>query len=513
MLYFAEYLRQQRLANDLTMQALSSRLGVSPQYVSLLEGGHRHPSDKLVQRCAEEFDGDLNYLRFLAQSIPEAQKRAVVDAPSAPEYLPESLHTTIVASESGDELVRRLLDVPGVPKPEEDTPFYFADGPSLSEQDIGFQRHFIQHLRRNVDRFPVRSLAWAEFFDAHYERCLGGREEAREHLRGLHDRIKTETTEPYPARLRFLVALHLALSQPPDGDPDFAVQLYRDAHDDARAAASPGDQACALWHVADVSRRRGDLLGTRTALEEALAIPDIPPFAISRCLSDLALCDLALWDDQQAIERAETAIRLWRSATVHAPQERKSLYLVRMEAAALEACLRLDDEEAARRWLSRIRSIRVRITLPIEDDCHVAVLTGTLLRRKGRYTQAKKHLDRARSVLMPDGDTGLRMRASALTQLSLAAIGEGRLAVAEELLDEADGVPPLNSAAHEVDLWASAAFARCELLQAQGMPAEANAVLFRARARLDEATRDEPRLAKTPLAERLAHQIDARRQS
>ncbi|MDP6801517.1 MAG: helix-turn-helix transcriptional regulator, partial [SAR202 cluster bacterium] len=449
MLNFSQYLRQGRLANGLTMQQLASRLLVSPQFISLLESGKRFPSDKLVQRCAAEFQEDLNYLRFLAQPIPEAQKRALLESPSAPDYLPESARTNVLIQDSDDVLMESLLAVPRLPKPEEDAPYFFVGKTALDESDLALPLQLLDRTRRDTARFGPKIRAWADFYEAYYTSHLEGRLGAYEALRSLHERLASETAVAYPLKLRFIVALHLGLCERENEDSDAAERLFQEASERAHAALQPGLQACALWSLADLRRSVGDTFGALETLDAALAIPDIPPFGIARCLSDAVEARLILEEDERVLEDATDAIRLWRSSTLDAPQDVKSLHLVRMEIGAFASALRLDREEEGRSWLSRIRSMRVRIDLPDEEDARVALSTGILLASRGRNNQARGHLEHVVSAQLGHEDIAQALKATAHVELAGIETGSGRFSEAEDALRNAGQTDRLTSPVHE----------------------------------------------------------------
>ncbi len=56
---------------DLTREQLSRHVGISVQYVGMLESGRSHPSDKILARLAEVLRLDRRELFFLAN--PRAQ--------------------------------------------------------------------------------------------------------------------------------------------------------------------------------------------------------------------------------------------------------------------------------------------------------------------------------------------------------------------------------------------------------------------------------------------------------
>ena len=63
---FGQVIRERRRKLDLTQQDLALRIETSVPYVTLLESGTRHPSDKVVRKLAAALSLDPRELFFLA---------------------------------------------------------------------------------------------------------------------------------------------------------------------------------------------------------------------------------------------------------------------------------------------------------------------------------------------------------------------------------------------------------------------------------------------------------------
>lgn len=507
MLHFGEYLRQERLSQGLTMQELAERLEVSPQFISLLESTKRHPSDKLVQRTARLFEEDLNYLRFLAQPIPEAQKRALFESPSAPDYIPQSMRTNIMVQDTDDALMEALLRAPALPDPEEDTLYHFGVQVRVSAAETSVPRSLIGQVRSDPERFPLKMQAWSDFYEAYYTRHAKGRSAAKDGFANLCTRMQTETAEAYPQRLRYLAVLHLALCHHEEGDLEDARRLYNQALEYSAAVDDPAGQACALWHLSSLDRDEGDTIRMVETLQKALRIKDIPPFAIARCRTDATSGYLALWRNDDVIAGANETIKLWRSSTLPGPQDDKSLCLIRMEISAFDAALRMDREEEARNWLSRVRSMRVRIELPDVQEAHLSAVTGVLLIGRDRLTQAKKHPNAALRLELPDNDDGNHLRVTCQRLLAEIAVLERRYVDAEAVLRDTERVPALKSAVRELDRRGQVAFAWVLLHRAQSDAEAASAVLDEMEKTLKAVVADDKRIGDTPLVAHLEDRI------
>ncbi len=84
---FGETIRELRRAKGLTLRALGAQVGVSHAYISKVENGRLdfgdYPSEDLIRRLAEALDADEEELLLLAEKIPEAIRRRVMERPDA----------------------------------------------------------------------------------------------------------------------------------------------------------------------------------------------------------------------------------------------------------------------------------------------------------------------------------------------------------------------------------------------------------------------------------------------
>jgi transcriptional regulator with XRE-family HTH domain len=69
---FGQVIRERRRKLDLTQQELARRIETSVPYITLLETGARHPSDKVVHKLAEALALDPRELFFLANPETKA---------------------------------------------------------------------------------------------------------------------------------------------------------------------------------------------------------------------------------------------------------------------------------------------------------------------------------------------------------------------------------------------------------------------------------------------------------
>ncbi len=69
---FGQVIRERRRKLDLTQQELARRIEISMPYITLLETGARHPSDKVVHKLAEALALDPRELFFLANPETKA---------------------------------------------------------------------------------------------------------------------------------------------------------------------------------------------------------------------------------------------------------------------------------------------------------------------------------------------------------------------------------------------------------------------------------------------------------
>lgn len=56
-----ERIRQGRKDREITAEDAATQLNVAPEYLSMLENGHRQPSSKLIGRMAEVYQRPVAY--------------------------------------------------------------------------------------------------------------------------------------------------------------------------------------------------------------------------------------------------------------------------------------------------------------------------------------------------------------------------------------------------------------------------------------------------------------------
>jgi transcriptional regulator with XRE-family HTH domain len=82
---FGEKVRDLRRAKGLTLRDLAPRVGVGFTYISKVENGRldfgEHPSTSLIHRLAAALDADVKELLLLAQKIPDAIRKRVLERP------------------------------------------------------------------------------------------------------------------------------------------------------------------------------------------------------------------------------------------------------------------------------------------------------------------------------------------------------------------------------------------------------------------------------------------------
>jgi transcriptional regulator with XRE-family HTH domain len=508
MFTFAEFLRQHRLSRNLTMQELAVEVNVSAQFISLLESGKRRPSDKLVRRCAEFFAQDVHYVRFLAQPIPVAQKRALLESPSAPDYIPRSMRAQVFVQDSEDVLIQNLLSGANVPTPETDTPFHFLEPTSVTRETLALPLQIVAQIRDNPERFTQKARAWAGFYAAYFRRHVEGREASTPDFEAAHARLREETTAAYPPKLRYLVCLHLGVCRQEQGDAESARRLYYEAHEHAVEMSDPAGVSAALWLAAALARDAGDTFTMMDTLDKALAVEGIPPFAIARCLSDAVDGHLALWQNERVLERVADALKLWRSSTLEAAQEQKSVQLVRTEIAALEATVRMGRDDDARTWLNRVRAITFRIPMPPSDSARVLMATAGLMHDKARVNQARDRCDEVMRMDLGATDAGRAARHAAAALISALALEMGHYGEAENVVEAAWNEPPMAGPVGELTRKGVLGIARCRAQLAVGRRDAAYETLRSVEDAIAHAVSEEPRLADTPLLAHIRSQVD-----
>jgi transcriptional regulator with XRE-family HTH domain len=509
---FAEYLRHQRLSRGLTMQALASHLGISPQFISLLESGNRRPSNKLLRRCAAFFNDDINYLTFLAQPIPEAQRRALYESPIAPEYIPRPLRTNVLVQDSEDLLLQNLMALPGLPEPMQDTPFYVTDIPKFPESAATTAVEVIARIKTDSGRFPLKAQAWVRFYEAFFKRVKAGRLAAAADFEALRQWMRVETTGTYPPKLRFLVAAQLGQIRLEQQKFDEARTFFEEAKQSAAEMSDPGAEASVCWSVAQAYRTEGDLFKMLEWLDTALAITDVPPFAIVRCRTDALEVLQLLHRNDETLKTVEDVVILWRSASLEAPQLFKSQSLFRSELTGLETCIRTGDDAEARRWLNRVRAIASRIPVPEIDESRLDLAASQLVLARGRSNQARMKLEALTRGFLPSDDAGRTVRDDIRIQLARIYLLIGETSKAESLIADMAHEPPMRTTLREVNRKTNVAIAHADVQLATERRGAALETLRTAELALNEAIENDPRLDATPLAFVIRNEIQERRQ-
>ena len=82
---FGNRIRELRLARNLTLRALATKLKVTFTYLSKIENQKlsfgEFPSDDLIVKLARVLDADADELLLLAEKIPEAIRKRVLERP------------------------------------------------------------------------------------------------------------------------------------------------------------------------------------------------------------------------------------------------------------------------------------------------------------------------------------------------------------------------------------------------------------------------------------------------
>lgn len=60
-LWNIEKMKQAREDMELTVKAASTALNITPEYLSMLENGHKQPSQKLILRMSSLYKKPVNY--------------------------------------------------------------------------------------------------------------------------------------------------------------------------------------------------------------------------------------------------------------------------------------------------------------------------------------------------------------------------------------------------------------------------------------------------------------------
>jgi len=495
----------------MTMQMLAAELGISPQFISLLESGSRRPSGKLLRRCAAFFQDDINYLTFLAQPIPEAQRRALYESPTAPEYIPRPLRKNVLVQDNEDIFIQSLMSLPGLPEPIEDTPYYVTEMPPFPDHAATTAMEVIRLIKTAPDRFSLKAQAWVRFYEAFYKRVKEGRSAALADFEALREWLRVETTGIYPPKLRYCIALQMGLTRQEQEKFAEAREFFQEAKQYAMDMSDPAAEACVCWSIAQTYRAEGDLLRSLEWLETALAISNIPPFAIARCRTDALETLQLLRRDDDVLRTVEEVIVLWRSASLDAPQLFKSHSLFRAELTGLETSIRKNEEGEARRWLNRVRAIVSRISVSETEMARLDLAASQLVFTRGRPNQARMKLEALSRDFLPNDDWGRTVRDEIRLQLARVYLHIGETGKAESLIADMIHEPPIRTALREVHRKLSVAIAHADVQLATGRRDAALETLKTAELTLNETIEADPRLDGTPFAAAIRSAIQQRR--
>jgi transcriptional regulator with XRE-family HTH domain len=84
---FGQRVRELRVAKDFGQRGLAELVGVSFTYISKIENEKLdfgdYPSEELIRKLAHILETDEDELLLLAEKIPEAIKRRVIERPDA----------------------------------------------------------------------------------------------------------------------------------------------------------------------------------------------------------------------------------------------------------------------------------------------------------------------------------------------------------------------------------------------------------------------------------------------
>ncbi|MAF10040.1 hypothetical protein CMK11_06265 [Candidatus Poribacteria bacterium] len=467
------------------MEMVAGHLEISPQFVSLLEGSRRHPSGGLVERCAELFEADPNYVGFLAQRMPIEQKRALAESPAAPDYIPRALRSRAHARDAEEALLRRLLLPRGASPPDRDAPYYAGADSGTPDWDEGEAEAVIAMIAGDPEGFSAKARAWAAFHAAYLERMRAGRAAALPAWAVLTASLQSDTTHAYGPAIRHLVAMQMCLALRDLGRGEDAEESARRA----AAHAADGDDAdaaaCALFAVAAIRRSHSDVLGAADALSVACRPPDLPVAGRARCLTALADVLTDAHDHVRARAVAEEAAPLLRTTTLPIPTPERTGMLFRVQTVAAAAMVELGDLDAAGIWLTRARSVRPRAGADPISNARLSVASGLMFLARGRPAMAKRRV--AQLVGSEGTDAHIRRQSLRIAGRAASMLGDYATAhaAAEELLDgPATGVYPQDIVAAGWGL-----LIHCEAYHSEDNAARAHACLAELERRIDAATR------------------------
>jgi transcriptional regulator with XRE-family HTH domain len=515
MLTFAEFLTKRRAAFGMSMTELAARLSVTPQYISLLEAGRCNPSKKLQERCSKFFGEDVEYIRFLAQTMSRAQKEALLRSPTALPFLnrhgrelseANDAIREAVSPDAEDLFVRQL--------------FTAVENGQLNDESKAFYQWLIAEIGASTDgkpRFSAKARAWANLYDALLATDGTHLEPVASRFESLLTTLETDTNEPYPDELRLEVSRRLATARMQSGAFADAGAMYERVAHYARLTEDAEGALDAYRNAIEAYRRVGRLDVVLKMLTNAVGAEDIPAATRARLYVTKAQLLYDLGDSENAIEPVLQAVRIWRLRSLDIPD--KTAQLVATQVLGLHLFVAkmfqvvwlrfrsshsFDAQTAvasasteARQWLGRIRSTLARVTeaevpaglrarYTVESDLESAAL----MIAQARWNHARKNIDAADGridddVEFDDADDEALLRLRIMLMRSVVAFGQERSSDALEYARFVADAPPLSDPVRGKGRYTLLKFATTEILRACGDNDAADAVQAQLLAELD----------------------------
>ncbi len=455
------------------MEVVAARLGVSPQFISLLENARRHPSGGLVARAAELFADDPHYVAFLAQRMPIEQKRALAESPTAPDYIPRELRARVWSVDGEEALLRQLLLPVGWLPPERDAPYYGAPSDDVAPGDQSPARAIIARITAEGSSFSPKARAWAAFHAAYLTRLTRGREAALPAWEALASDLDADTSRPYGPTIRRFVAMQQASALHELGRAAEAEAHAARAVGYAADADDPDAAACAAFTIAAIRASAGDILGAAVALEEAVGRTGLSSEGRARSLATLAT---ALGDTHEYVRArdvAERAAPLLRTTSLDLPTPERSAMLLATQAVGAEAFAEQGDLDTADVWLNRARSLRPRATADAATDMRLTVAASLLFIKRRRPGMARRRV----AELLADGDATTHDSRRALRIEGIAAMRAGDYPAAHAAATRVLDGPTTGVAIQDIAAAGWALLTRCEAYLLEGAASDAAAAL------------------------------------
>ena len=436
------------------------------------------------------FDSDANYVGFLAQRMPEEQKRALAESPAAPDYIPAALRARARAEDAEERLLRQLLLPAGSTPPERDAP-YFATPPDRSTMGEGDTARDIIRLIGAADAaFSPKARAWAAFYAAYTTRPDDGRAKALPAWEALASVLDTDTARPYGPAIRRLVAMQRALALQDMGrDTEAEAQATRAGQYATDADDSDG-AACAAFTIASIRASASNPAGAADALEGVVGLTDLSSVGRARCLGALAEALRASHAYARARDVTADAAPLLRTTAVGLPTPERSSTLFAAQAAGAEARAELGALDDADVWLNRARSLRPRAMPDAVSDAKLAIAAGLMFIARGRPAMASRRV----ASLLAATDTPTHTLRRALRVEGQAALQAGDFAAAHATSVRLLECAPTGVPIQDIAAVGWALLTRCEAYIVQGSPAEAAQALTMLVDRVAEACGADPRI-------------------